>query len=96
MMLLKKQYNKLVAKVNNIDITGFVLETKYDTAKLDLEKKISNTYKKIIDTNRLVRKTDLNGKITEIEGQVPSITGLAINSALTSVENKIPDVCSLV
>ena len=30
-------YDKLVAKVNNIDTSGFVLKTKYDTDKSDLE-----------------------------------------------------------
>ena len=34
--------------------------------------------------------------MTEIEGKIPSITGLATNSALTAVEDKIPDVSSLV
>ena len=33
-------YDKLVEKVNNIDISGFVLKTKYDTDKLELEKKL--------------------------------------------------------
>ena len=28
-------YNKLVAKVNNIDTTGFVLKTKFNTDKSD-------------------------------------------------------------
>ena len=51
---------------------------------------------RIPDANSLVKKTDLNAKITEIEGKIPSITGLATNSALTAVENKIPDVNSLV
>ena len=37
-----------------------------------------------------------NAKITEVEGNIPSITGLATTSALTAVENKIPDVSSLV
>ena len=32
-------YDKLVAKVNNIDSCGFVLKTKYDTDKSELEKK---------------------------------------------------------
>ena len=32
---------KLVAKVSNIDISGFVLETKYDKDKSVLENKIS-------------------------------------------------------
>ena len=43
-----------------------------------------------------LKKTDLNAKITEVEGKVPNITGLATNSALTAVENKIPDVTDLV
>ena len=33
-------YDKLVAKVNNIDISGFVLKTKYDTDKSVLAKKM--------------------------------------------------------
>ena len=39
-------YNKLVAKVNNIDTSRFVLKTKYDSDKLDLEKKTSDADKK--------------------------------------------------
>ena len=42
----KTAYDKLVAKVYNIDTTGFVLKTTYDTDKSELEKKISNTDKK--------------------------------------------------
>ena len=44
----------------------------------------------------MVKKTNFNAKVTEIEGKIPSITGLATNSALTTVENKIPDVSILV
>ena len=47
-------------------------------------------------SNLVKKKTDLNAKITEVEGKVPNITGLATNSALTAVENKIPDVIGLV
>ena len=43
-----------------------------------------------------LKKTDFNAKVTEIEGKIPSISGLVTNSALTVVENKIPDVSSLV
>ena len=85
----KTVYDKLIAKANNIDTNGFVLKTKYDTDKLDLEKKISNADKKIPDTSALVKKTDCNAKTIEIENKVPSISGLAANSALTTVENKI-------
>ena len=35
----KTVYYKLVTKVNNIDTTGFVLKTKYDSGKSDLDKK---------------------------------------------------------
>ena len=35
----KTMYDKLVEKVNNIDTSGFVLKTKCDTDKSDLEKK---------------------------------------------------------
>ena len=41
-------------------------------------------------------KTDLNAKITEVEGKLASISGLATSSALTAVENKMPDVSGLV
>ena len=34
--------DKLVAKVNNIDASDFVLKTKYQTDKAELEKKIPN------------------------------------------------------
>ena len=81
----KTVYDKLVDKVNNIDISGFVLKTKYDTEKSDLEKKIP-------DTSGLVRKLDYNAKFSKI----PSITGLTSTSALTAVENKIPNISNLV
>ena len=43
-----------------------------------------------------LKKTNFNSKISEIKGKIPSITCLATNSALTAVENKIPDVSSLI
>ena len=85
----KTVYDKLFAKVNSINTSGFVLKTKYDTDKSELENKIP-------DTSGLVKKTDYNAKITEIEGKIPSISGLATNAALTAVENKIPNISSLV
>ena len=58
--MLKKLYDKLVAKVNSIDTSRFVLKTSYGTDKNELENKI-------LDTSGLVKKTDYNAKITEIE-----------------------------
>ena len=52
--------------------------------------------KKVLMLVAWLKKTDFNTKVTEVEGKIPSITGLANNSALTAVENKIPDVSSLV
>ena len=63
----KDVYDKLVAKVNSIDTSGFVLKTKYDTDKSELENKIP-------DTSGLVKKTNYNAKITEIEGKIPDIS----------------------
>ena len=55
----KTVYDKLVAKVNSIDTSGFVLKTKYDTDKSELENKIP-------DTSGLIKKTDYDAKITDI------------------------------
>ena len=52
----KTVYDKLVAKVNNIDTTGFVLKTTYDTDKSNLEKKVGDADKKNPDTSDLVKK----------------------------------------
>ena len=88
MMFLKKTtvYDKLVAKVNNIGTSGFVLKTKYNTDKSE---------KKSLDTSGLIKKTD-NAKITEIENKIPSISRVATNFVLTALENKIPNISSLV
>ena len=55
----KTEYDKLATKVDNIDTTGFVLKTTYDTDKSDLEKKISDADKKIPDTSDLTKKNRL-------------------------------------
>ena len=92
----KIEYDKFVAKVDNIDTTIFVSKTKYERDRSDLEDKTNKVDKKIPDISDLVKKTDSNATITEVEGKIPSITGLAASSALTAVENKIPDVSTLV
>ena len=47
----KTYYDKLTAKVNNIDTSAFVLGTKYQTDKTKIENKTP-------DTSALVKKTD--------------------------------------
>ena len=75
-------YEKLAAKVNTSD---FVLKTKYQTDKTELEKKIP-------DLTDFVKKT----KLTELENKIPDVSSLATKTALSAVENKIPSVSSLV
>ena len=67
----KDVHNKLVTKVDNIDTSGFVLKTKYDIDKSELENKIP-------DTNGFVKKTDYNSKITELENKIPDINNLPL------------------
>ena len=74
----KAMYDKLAAKVNNIDTSGFVLKAKYQTDKTELEKKIT-------DVTDFVKKTE-----------IPDVSSLATKNALTAVENKIPNVNTLV
>ena len=62
----KTVYGKLVAKVNNINTSDFVLKNKYDTNKSQLEKKLP-------DISGIVKKTDYNTKIAEIEVKIPDI-----------------------
>ena len=76
----KDEYDKLVTKVNavplnNADTSKFVLKTKCDTDKSELENKIP-------DTSGLIKKTDYRSKISEIEGKIPDVSGLATKTAL--------------
>ena len=87
--------DKLVTKVNKIDSSEFVLKTKYDTDKSDLEKEIIDPHKKIPDTSWLVKK-HYNLKVSEIKSKIPNISRFTTFSALTAVENKISDASNLV
>ena len=81
----KTVYDKLVAKVDNIDTSDFALKTKYQTDKTESENKIP-------DVSNLVKKT----KLIELENKIPDISNLATKTALTTVENKIPSDSNLV
>ena len=56
-------YDKLAAKVNNIDINDFVLKTTYQTDKTELEKEIP-------DLPDFAKKT----KLTELENKIPDVS----------------------
>ena len=70
----KTVYDKLVAKVNNIDTSDFVLKTKYQTGKTELEKKTP-------DVTDFVKKT----KLTELKNKTPDVNSLATKTALSAV-----------
>ena len=59
----KAVYDKLAAKVNNIDTGDFVLKTKYQTDKAELEKQIPSV-------TDFVKKT----KLTELEDKIPNVS----------------------
>ena len=66
----KTVYNKLVAKVDNIDTSDFELKTNYQTDKTELEKKIPNM-------------TDFvkNAELTNLENKIPDVSSLATKTA---------------
>ena len=84
----KTVYNKLVVKVYNIDTSDFVLKTKYNTGKTELEHKIPGT-------SGLIKKTNYNTKIIDLENKIPDISNLATKILVNKVENKIPDISNL-
>ena len=56
-------YDKLVAKVNNINTSTFVVKTKYQTGNAELENKIS-------DGTDFVKKK----KLIELENKIPGVS----------------------
>ena len=61
------------------------MKTQYNTDKSGLQKKIDGTDKKMSDTCELIKKKGYSAKITEIEGKLPSFTGLATTAAFNDV-----------
>ena len=86
----KTVYDKLVAKVNSIDTNGFVLKTKYDTGKAELENKITDTSGPVENARGSAMLKLLK------QSKILSISGLATTSALTAVESKMYNISSLV
>ena len=88
--VVKKQYN---SKIKNIedkipDITNVATKT-------TLNAKI-NAKEEILSINNLVTTAALNAKISEVKSKIPNITNLDITTALTAIENKVPNVSKLV
>ena len=75
-------------------------KTQYNSDKQGLEKKTKDGDKKIPNTKGLVRKTDCNTKITEIENKVLEISNparkAALNTKASEIKNKIPDTTGFI
>ena len=105
----KLDIDKLVPVPNNLSKLSNVVKNDAKRLETKIENKIENKIpgtsnlatktaltaveNKILDARSLVKKTDYNSKITEIESKIPD--NLAIKAALTSVENKIPNISGL-
>ena len=76
-----------LSKLNNVVKNDVVKKTVCDK----LVEKVNN-----IDTKEFVFKTTYDTDKSDLVSKIPNITGLAINSALTGVENKISETESKV
>ena len=83
-MALKTNLAHLKTEVDKLDIDELV------PVPNDLSK-LSNGVK-----NDVIKKTDNNAKITEIENKIPNISNLATKTSLNTFQNKIANVSSLV
>ena len=94
-----------IKNISHIDASSFALKrnlanlkTEVDKLDIDKLKPLPNDVSKLsnVVTNEVVEKTDYNAKITEIENIIPNIYNLATETALNTIENKIPDTSKLV
>ena len=97
--------NADIKNISHVDTSIFSLKTnlanlKTEVDKLDIDKlvPVPVDLSKLRDVvkNDVIKKTDYNAKITEIENKVPDISNLATKTSLNTVENKIPDTSGLV
>ena len=93
-----------IKNISHVDTSRFALKTnlvnsKTEVDKLDINKLVSVLVdlSKLSDAvkNDLVKETDYNAKITEIENKFPDISNLATKTELATVENKISNVSGL-
>ena len=82
-------YERLVAKVNSIDTSVFVLKTKYQTDKSGLEKKITDADKRIPDTSELFKKTNHMQKVSKTESKIPTLVKLERKSQIMIMINTL-------
>ena len=94
-----------IKNIMQVDTSGFALKSNLDNLKTEVDKLDIDKLKPLPDdvsklsnvvANEVIKKTDYNNKITEIEGKIPDISNLVTKTALTIVENKVPNISGLV
>ena len=78
-----------------IDTSSFAKKTDLASLKSNVDKLGIDKLKTVPDDLSNLKTTRI-AKINEIRGEIPSISNLATTTALTAVENKIPNVSNLV
>ena len=80
-----------------VDLSKLSDVVKNDVVKTDVyNAKIRSIKNKISDITNLATNASLNAKINEVKSEIPNITNLASTTALSAVEDKIPNVSNLV
>ena len=92
----KTMYDRLVAKVNNIDTSDFVMKTKYQTKFRDvnnviIKAELTELENEIPDVSSLATKAAL----TAVENKIPSVSSLIkkteYDTKISEIEKKITD-----
>ena len=95
----------VIKNISHVDTSSFALKTnlanlKTEVDKLDIDKLVPvpldlSKWSDVVKTD-VVKKTNYNAKIDDIEGKIPDISNLAAKATLNTVENEIPDTSGLV
>ena len=97
---IKSKVDKL--DIGKLETTAVGLRKLSNVVKNDADKKteynatIKNFEDKIPDIRNVATITTPNTKKNEVKVEIPSISNLVTSTALTAVENRIPDVINLV
>ena len=95
-LLKKTDFNSLKTKVDGIDLSKYVQQTKYDSEIGYLKLKIPGV-SGVLQTSVFNSKiTKIENKITTAEGKIPDTTNLATKTQFKTVENKTPGIKNLV
>ena len=94
-----------IKNISHVDTSSFALKTnlanlKTEEDKLDIDKlkPLPDDVSKLrnVVTNEVVKKTDYNAKITDLENKFLDISNLATKTALTNLSNTVPDISTLI